>query len=66
MLQQWTMDINAEYLQRRTDMLNDDQQCILDQLLLAVRDKTSKQKLFFIDAPGGTGENVHQCLDPTM
>ncbi len=63
-------DIDADDLKKRTDMLNDDQQCILDELLLAVRDDdTSTCKLFFIDAPGGTGaaeavlDERHHCME---
>ncbi len=55
-MDQEAADIDADDLQQRTDMLNEEQQSILDRLLFAVRDDTSRQKLFFIDAPGGTGE----------
>ncbi len=47
-------DINADELEERTNKLNDDQRRILDELLTAVGDKTAS-KLYFLDAPGGTG-----------
>ena len=53
-----TADIDPDDLEERTNKLTNEQSNILDDILSAVDGETT-DKLFFLDAPGGTGYCTH-------